>query len=120
MAAAEATVDAASEVAAGGLSLAVLARRMRHNIPVSTVNKSKIIAGVNAGFGWKILMTALIKNISVKNATIPKMLSKTMSSRGSCWDFLLGFWAFSCVIIDILSGGSSRLEIATGTDNHVI
>lgn len=90
---------------AGGVVAAAvknLARRIRHNTSSSVTHKNKIMAGVTAGSGRKILATALRKNIKVKNPTMPMSVSNTMSSLGLEPGFLLGFWGVRCGIFHIV------------------
>ena len=89
----------------GGVVEAVaknLACRIRHNTSSSVTHKNKIMAGVTAGSGRKILATALRKNIKVKNPTMPMRVSNTMSSLGLDPGFLLGFWGVRCGIFHIV------------------
>ena len=90
---------------AGGVVAAAvknLARRIRHNTSSSVTHKNKIMAGVVAGSGRKILATALRKNIKVKNPTMPMSVSNTMSSLEVEPGFLLGFWGVRCGIFHIV------------------
>ena len=89
----------------GGVVEAVaknLARRIRHNTSSSVTHKNKIMAGVTAGSGRKILATALRKNIKVKNPTMPMRVSNAISSLGLYAGVFLGFWGVRCGIFHIV------------------